>query len=78
MFPFLSIAFRRMHFNQEEKPICNVVTVINGKIMLDHCLYISGLYIDTEARKIDSLPYAIIGKSNCYSHPFLGLFSFLL
>ena len=56
MFPFPSIAFRRMvYFNQQPKPTCSAVIVINGKIMLHYCLYISVPYIDTEARKIDSL-----------------------
>jgi hypothetical protein len=68
MFPFLSIPFRIMlYINQQQKPICSAVIAINGKIMLPPCLYISEPYIDTEARKIVSLPYAIIEMSNCYS-----------
>jgi len=51
--------------------------LINGKIILSHCLYISRLYIDTEAPKIDSLPYAIIEKPNSYSQRILGLVPFL-
>jgi hypothetical protein len=59
-----------MYFNQEQKPTCSAIIVIDGKIKLPHCLHVSGPYIDTEARKIDSLPYAIIEKFNCCSHPF--------
>jgi len=54
------------------------IIVINSKILLLHCLYISRPYIDTEADKIDSSPYAIVEKSNCNTQRFLGLFPFLL
>jgi hypothetical protein len=78
MFPFLSIAFRSKYFNEQPKPICSAVIVMNGKIMLLYCLYISVLYINTEAGKIDSLPYAIIEMSNCYSQRSLDLLPSLL
>jgi len=61
-------ALRRMlYHNQQQKPFCIAIIVINGKIMLPHCLYISGPYIDTEIGKTGSLPYAVIEKSKCYS-----------
>lgn len=72
-------ALRRMlHCNQQQKHFYIDVILINGKIILLHFLYISVPYIDTEARKFDSLPYAVIKKYSCHSHPFLGLLRFLL
>jgi hypothetical protein len=59
-----------LYFNKQQKTICIVVTAINGKIMLLHCLYISVPYIVNEAGKPGSLPYANIEKSKCYSQNF--------
>jgi len=40
-----------LYINQQQKPTYIAIIVINVKIMLFHCLYISRPYIDTEARK---------------------------
>jgi hypothetical protein len=64
--------------NQQQKPICIAVIVINVKIMLRHSIYISGPYTDTAAGKTDWLPYSIIENSSCYSKYILVLFPYFL